>query len=146
MTRHITKKRVALLVAVAVAIASVVGIYAYFTATGEGSGSATVGEAATVALSSDPVGGLYPGGDDVPVTVDIENEGQGSQHLGTISGEVEDNGACDGSWFEVDSVEYDDVVAAGDTDSADTKIRMKDSGTSQDACQGKTLTIAWSSN
>jgi hypothetical protein len=146
MKRFITRKRVSLLVAVAVAIGATVGIYAYFTAPGAGTGSATVGTASDILLSGDTVGDLYPDGPDVNVTVDVENPGEGSQHVDTISGEVQDSGLCLGSWFEVDSITYDATIEAGGSDSADTVVRMIDSATNQDACQGAELTIDWSSN
>jgi hypothetical protein len=141
-----SKKGIALLATMIAAVVAAVGAYAYFTANGEGSGSATVGTSDTIALSSDLVGDLYPDGADVPVTVDITNPGSGSQYVDTISGTVEDNGACLGSWFEVDDATYDGTLAAGASDSANTNVRMIDSGSNQDACQGLTLTINWTSN
>ena len=130
----------------AVAALASVGAYAYFTASGSGAGTATVGESSGILLSSPLVGDLYPDGADVPVTVTIENPGSGAQYVDTVSGVVEDNGACLGAWFEVDDILYQDTLAAGASDTADTVIRMVDSGTNQDACQGETVDITWSSN
>ncbi len=121
--------------------------WAYFSSTGAGTGTATVGSSSQVALSSDAVSGLFPGGADVPVTVHVHNPGSGAEYVGTISGSVADNGSCLGSWFTVDSITYNANVAAGhDGADASTAVRMADSGTNQDACQGKTMTINWSSN
>jgi hypothetical protein len=63
-----------------------------------------------------------------------------------ISGTVADNGLCLGSWFQVDTIDYNTNVLAGATNDTSTNVRMIDSGTNQDACQGDTLTINWVSN
>jgi hypothetical protein len=141
-----SKKGIALLAALVVAIAAAVGAYAYFTANGSGTGSAAVGTSSGILLSGDTVGSLYPGGAEVPATVSITNPGSGTQHVGTISGAVADQAGCLGSWFVVDDVVYNADLAAGASDSADTNVRMLDSGINQDACKGLTMTINWSSN
>ena len=144
--RRITKKWLALLVVGAIAVIAAVGGYAYFTSSGSGTGSASVGSSSNVQLSSSPVGTLYPGGADVPVSVSIHNPGSGAAYIGTISGSVADNGACQGSWFAVDPITYNAELGPNGNDSKSTNVRMLDSGTNQDACQGKTMTINWSSN
>jgi len=143
----LTKKRTAIaLVALVVAIGTTVGALAYFTNNGSGTGTATVGTSSAISLGSDPVGALYPGGADVPVTVNITNPGSGAQYVAQISGTVADNGGCLGSWFQVDSVNYDTDLGAGASDAVGTNVRMLDSGTNQDVCKGKTMTINWASN
>jgi hypothetical protein len=129
-----------------VAAMASVGAYAYFTATGSGTGTATVGSASNIQLSSPVVGNLYPAGADVPVTVTITNPGSGAQFVNVVSGVVADNAGCLGAWFQVDDINYADTIAAGGSDTAGTNVRMLDSGTNQDVCQGKTMTINWSSN
>jgi hypothetical protein len=142
-----TRKRIAVaLVALVVAIGTAVGALAYFTNNGSGTGTATVGTSSHIDLSSTPVGTLYPGGADVPVTVSITNTGSGAQYVATISGSVADNAGCLGSWFQVDSVNYNGDLGAGASDSAGTHVRMLDSGTDQNVCKGKTMTINWASN
>jgi hypothetical protein len=133
------------LIAAVAALASV-GAYAYFTAAGSGSGQVTVGTSTAIAITSDLNGDLYPDGPDVLVDVHVENPGAGNQYVDDISGTVADNGACLGSWFEVDTIDYNTNVLAGATNDTSTNVRMVDSGTSQDACQGDTLTINWVSN
>ena len=141
------KKRLIVLAAVLVVALASVGAYAYFTASGSGSGTASVGSSDAIELTSPLVGDLFPGGADVPVTVTISNaDGGGAQHVGTVSGVVQTNGSCLGSWFVVDDVAYADTIAAGGSDTAATVVRMLDSGSNQDACQGLTMNIAWSSN
>ena len=155
MRKHLTKKRVFLLAVVVVGAAIGTTAFAYFSANGSGTGSASVGSASAIVLTSDSVSGLYPAGSDVTVGVHVQNAGSGDQYVGTISGAVQtnDNGTagdasddCLGSWFEVDSITYNTAVTHGATNDTSTKVRMLDSGTNQDACQGKTMTINWSSN
>jgi hypothetical protein len=142
-----TKKFIVLAAIGAVAIGvAAFGAYAYFSSSGTGTGTASVGASSAIALSSPAVGTLYPGGPDVPVTVSIHNPGSGNEYVGTISGTVADNGTCQGSWFTVDPITYNTQVAAGATTTASTHVRMTESGTNQDACQSKTVTINWSSN
>ncbi len=147
MRKYLTRKRVLLLAVAALAVGLGTGAYAYFTASGTGTGSATVGSASGIQLSSDAVGPLYPGAAATPVAVHVHNPGGGTQHVGTISGTVADNGGCLGSWFTVASVTYDqDVAGGGDGTDASSSISLDESGTNQDACQGKSMTITWSSN
>jgi hypothetical protein len=145
MARHGKKKAIVLAVAV-LAIALGTGAYAYFTSTGSGTGSATVGSSSGIQLSSPSVGTLYPGGADVPVTVTIHNPGGGAEFVNQISGTVANNGGCLGTWFQVDSASYAATLAAGATDAVSTNVRMLDSGSDQNVCQGKSMTINWSSN
>ena len=146
MKKHSTKRRLIAVAVVVLAIGLGTGAFAYFTAGGSGTGSATVGSASTIQLSSDPVTGLYPGAAAVPITVHVHNPGNGSQYVGTITGTVADNGGCLGSWFTVASVTYNHDVAPGDGPDATSSISMTDANANQDACQGATLTINWSSN
>lgn len=146
MAKYVTKKRVILVAVAALAIGLGTSAFAYFTSSGNGSGSATVGSSSAVELSSASVGPLYPGGADVPVTVTIHNPGSGSEYVNHVSGSVADNGLCLGTWFQVDGVDYAKTLAAGGSDTVSTNVRMVNQNVSQDACQGKTLTISWSSN
>jgi len=150
MLKKFTPRRILVLVAVsAVAIAVPVGAYAYFSTTGTGTGSAVVGSATSVQLSSsasDVTGILYPGGSDASVVVHVKNAGNGAQYVGDVNGVVADNGLCLGSWFVVDQVTVAKDLAKGADTTATTKLRMTDSTTNQNICQGKDMTINWSSS
>jgi hypothetical protein len=149
MRKLFTRRRLIALGLAAVAVGIAGGAFAYFSSTGSGSGTATVGSSASIQLSSPNVGTLYPGGAAVPVTVTIHNPGAGNEYVGTVSGSVANGGTggnCLGSWFTVAPVVYNTDVAAGASPTANTTVTMNDSGTNQDACQGATLTINWSSN
>ncbi|HZT84843.1 MAG TPA: hypothetical protein VE984_05415 [Gaiellaceae bacterium] len=141
-----SRKGLVLLATLVVAAAAAVGAYAYFTSTGSGSGTASVGMSSNIQLSSPLVGTLYPGGPAVPVTVTIHNPSSGQEYVGTITGTVADNGGCQGSWFTVAPISYNQEVAGGASPTASTTVTMNDSTTNQDACQNATMTINWSSN
>jgi len=144
-----SKKGLVLLAVLVVAAAAAIGGYAYFSSTGSGSGTASVGTSSNIQLSSPLVGTLYPGGAAVPVTVTIHNPGTGQEYVGTISGAVQNGGTggnCLGSWFTVAPITYNAEVAGGASPTANTTVTMIDSGSNQDACQGATMTINWSSN
>jgi hypothetical protein len=147
MSKHLTRKRVVLVAIAGLTVALAAGgAFAYFTASGSGTGSAGVGSASGITLASGTVSGLYPGGADVPVTVTITNPGSGAQYVDTVGGSVATNSGCLGSWFQVDSVSYAGTIAAGGSDTKGTNVRMLDSGTNQNVCQGKTMTVNWSSS
>jgi hypothetical protein len=142
-----TSRRKLAVIAAGIAVLAFAGAaFAYFTNAGSGAGTATVGTSSEIELSSVSVDSLYPGGPDVGVTVYIHNPGAGNQNVNDISGVVEDNGACLGSWFEVDTIDYNTDVDPGDTRTSGTVVRMLDSGTNQDACKDATMDITWSSN
>jgi hypothetical protein len=145
MAKYVTKKRALVLAVAALAVGLGTGAYAYFSSTGSGTGTATVGTSSAVQLSSASVGPLYPGAS-VPVTVSIHNPGGGSEFVNQVTGSVANNGTCLGSWFQVTSAAYAATLAAGATDTVSSSVQMVDSGTNQDVCQGKSMTITWSSN
>ena len=149
MPRIFTKRRLIVAAVVVVTTGIAGGAFAYFSSTGSGTGTATVGSSSNIQLSSPSVGTLYPGGSAVPVTVTIHNPAAGNEYVGTISGSVADGGSggnCLGSWFTVAPIVYNTNVSAGTSPTAGTTVTMNESGSNQDACQGATLTINWSSN
>lgn len=150
MTKFRAPRRITILLAIAAAAIIIpIAAFAYFTTTGTGTGTASVGSSSTIQLSNtaaDVGGTLYPDGADVPVTVRIDNPGDGAQFVGTVSGAVQDNGTCLGAWFVVDDVAVNATLAKGASTTAATVVRMLDSNTNQNSCQGKTLTIDWTSS
>lgn len=142
-----TKKTWVLLGIVAAIALSAIGAFAYFTATGSGTGDAEVGSATNIVITSDAnVSDLFPGGADQSVDVHVNNPGSGQQFVDDVSGAVADQAGCLGSWFEVDTVDLNANIAPGATVDTSTDVRMNDSGTNQNACQGLTMVINWSSN
>jgi hypothetical protein len=146
MKRFSKRTWVAIVAVLAIAL-SAVGAFAYFTAAGSGTGNATVGAATAVTIASDAnLTDLYPGGGAESVDVHVTNPGSGQQFVNDVSGAVQDNGSCLGSWFTVDTIDLDANIAPGATVDTATDVRMNDSGTNQNACQNATLTISWTSN
>lgn len=141
-----TKKVVAVSATVALTLGLSGAAFAYFSSTGTGAGTASVGSSSGIQLSSVLVGPLYPGATATPVTVNIHNPGTGAEYVGTISGTVTTQASCLGSWFTVAPVIFNTDVAGGASTSTSTTVALNDSGTNQDACQGLTMAIVWSSN
>jgi hypothetical protein len=81
--RHVTRKKIALVVVLVVAAIAAIGGYAYFSANGSGSGTATVGTSTNIVLHGSTTGTLYPGAS-VPINFTADNPGGGTERLGTI--------------------------------------------------------------
>jgi hypothetical protein len=130
---------------------------AYFTSTGSGTGSATVGSTTPVTIVGTTSSALYPAGPAVPVSVVVTNPGAGSEQIGTVHpvSITPDSGhsACvvtlnaTGAAYTMADVTINQDVAAGASSTAvNGSLQMNDTGIPQDACQGATLTINFTSN
>jgi len=158
MKKHLSKKRVALAAIVAVALAIASGVaYAYFTATGAGTGSATVGNSTAIVLTPTITGTLVPGGTAATVSILVKNNGGGAQRVGTItlasitpdgghSTCVTTLGAAPANAFTMADVSVATTLAPGGTVTKTGSLQMNDTGISQDACQGATLSLSFTSN
>lgn len=145
--KFFTKKRVAILAVLVVVAISAVAAYAYFTSAGSGQGFVNSGQIGATVLSSDTVGPLYPQtnpGNTTAVTVHVNNTGGGDQYVGQITGTVEDQAGCSGSWFSVAPVAAPGLLSPGSHDFVSSVI-LNDNGGNQNACANKTLTIDWAS-
>ena len=153
----ITKKRaiVALSTVGALAVAAVA--FAYFTSTGSGTGTATVGSGSAVTLHATVSSNLYPGGSS-PVTFTVDNPSSAAQRVGTITlasisvdaghstcSKVVGGGNPD---FTMASVAVNKTYGSGNGQAVTPTgtLTMNDTGVSQDACQGATLTLNLTSN
>jgi hypothetical protein len=134
-----------------------VGAYAYFTSTGSGTATATVGTSQAVTIKGTVGGTLVPGVSQT-VTFTIDNPSSGAQRVGTItlaevkpdaghstcattiSGEKPD--------FTMAAVAVNKVYASGNNQAVTPTgtVTFNDTGVSQDACQGATLTLKFTSN
>lgn len=152
----ITKKRVLALAAIGV-LAVAAGAYAYFTSTGSGTATATVGSGSAVVIKGTVSSNLYPGGSS-PVTFTVDNPSSGAQRVGTITlasiavdaGHSTCSKAITGEKpdFTMPAVVVNKTYGTG-TNQAVTPtgtLTMNDTGISQDACQGATLTLNLTSN
>ena len=152
-----TKKRAVLVGVTTVVLALAVGAYAYFTSTGSGTATATVGSGAAVTIKGTVGGNLYPGGN-ATVTFTVDNPSSAAQRVGTISlssiavdaghstcSKVITGGNPD---FSMPAVAVNKTFPTGTNQSVTQTgtLTMNDTGISQDACQGATLTLSLTSN
>lgn len=138
-------------------LAIAAGAYAYFTTTGAGTATATVGSSSALVIKGSVTGNLYPGTSS-PVTLTIDNPSSGKQRVGTISLEsitpdaghstcsvVTTGGNPD---FTMAAIEVNKVFGPGNGQAVTPSgsLTMNDTGVSQNACQGATLTLTLKSN
>lgn len=154
---HLTKKRVlgAFMSICILAIAA--GAYAYFTTSGSGNATATVGTSSPVTLKGTVTGNLYPGSSS-PVSLTVDNPSSGKQRVGTVSLEkiTADAGHASCSVvitggnpdFTMADVVVNKTFAPGNGQAVTPggTLTMNDTGVSQDACQGATLTLTLKNN
>jgi hypothetical protein len=155
--RRITSKRALLALGCVVVLALAAGAYAYFTSTGTGTATATVGSGSTVTIKATVSSTLYPGTSS-PVTFTVDNPSSGAQRVGTISlTEVKPDAGhstCSTTItggtpdFAMPAIAVNKTYATGNgqTVTPTGTLTMNDTGVSQDACQGATLTLKLASN
>ena len=151
-----TRKRAFALTAIG-ALALAAGAYAYFTSTGSGTATATVGSGSAVTIKGTVGSTLYPGGN-ATVTFTVDNPSSAAQRVGTITlasiavdaghstcSVVTTGGNPD---FTMPAVAVNATFPAGTAQAVTPKgaLTMNDTGVSQDACQGATLTLNLTSN
>lgn len=153
----ITKKRALAALVTTCVLALAAGAYAYFTSTGAGTGTATVGSGSAVVLHGTVGGALYPGAAQT-VTFTVDNPSSGAQRVGTISlTKVQPDAGhstCstvitgENPDFTMAPVAVNKVYAPGNAQAVTPtgSLKMNDTGVSQDACQGATLTLTLASN
>jgi hypothetical protein len=152
-----SRKRLVIALMSLCALAVAAAAYAYFTTTGSGTATATVGTSSVVTLKGTVTGNLYPGSSS-PVTLTVDNPSSGKQRVGTISLEkittdaghptcsvVINGGNPD---FTMADVVVNKTYAPGNGQAVtpNGSLAMNDTGVSQDACQGATLTLTLKNN
>jgi hypothetical protein len=156
MFRKNKQRALVALSAVGVLVAAGAAI-AYFTSAGSGTATATVGTSSAVTLKATVTGSLYPGTSS-PVTFTVDNPSSGKQRVGTISLEkiTPDAGHSSCSTvitggnpdFTMADVAVNKVYGPGNSQAVTPtgSLTMNDTGVSQDACQGASLTLTLKSN
>lgn len=154
---RINKKRVVTAFAVVGVLGAAAAAYAYFTTTGSGTATATVGSSSALVIKGTVTGNLYPGSSS-PVTLTVDNSSGGKQRVGTITLEkitadaghstcsvVTSGGNPD---FTMADIVVNKVFSPGNAQAVTPggTLTMNETGISQDACQGATLTLALKSN
>lgn len=154
---HQSRKRIVTALASLCVLGVAAAAYAYFTTTGSGTATATVGSSSAVTLKGTVTGNLYPGSSS-PVTLTIDNPSSGKQRVGTISLEKITADAGHASCSVVTSGGNPDFTMAdvvvnktyapgnGQAVTPNGSLTMNDTGVSQDACQGATLTLTLKNN
>jgi hypothetical protein len=143
--QKLMRKRI-LVPVVAIAAIAVAGIaVAFFTASGTGSGTATVGSAAGVTIDNVTFDNtLYPGGSTV-VRFAVTNASRDTAVQ--VDKVVADTGAgtngitglpvgCDEADFSFGDVTVNASIAAGRSTDATGTLRLANTSSNQDACQG----------
>jgi hypothetical protein len=155
--KSLTDKRALSALAGICILAIAAGAYAYFTSTGSGTATATVGTSSPVTLKGTVAGNLYPGSSS-QVTLTVDNPSSGKQRVGTISLEkiTPDAGHATCSVvigggnpdFTMADVVVNQTFSPGNNQAVTPKgtLVMNDTGVSQDACQGATLTLSLKNN
>ena len=154
MSRPMTK-RLTVSIGVVSALALATGAFAYFTTAGSGTGTATVGSSAsTIVIKGSTSGALFPSASS-PVEIMVKNTGTQSAHVGSVSltGVAADSGhsSCETSHssepvFTMTAVSIEKTLKSGEEVKASGSLQMKDTGVSQDGCQGATLPLNFTSN
>ncbi|HWH11107.1 MAG TPA: hypothetical protein VG165_08260 [Solirubrobacteraceae bacterium] len=141
-----TKRRKIAVLSVLALLVVAGSAFAYFTTTGSGTGTATVGTSSAVTLNGTIATTLYPGTTS-PVSFTVDNPSSGSQRVATIHlASVTADGThstCAVADFTMPDVTVNQVFAhgTGETVTATGTLTMANTGISQDACQGATLTL-----
>jgi hypothetical protein len=148
--KHSKKRRVLPVAIALVAVIAVSGVaYAWWSSSGNGTGSAGVGTSQALTVSqSGSVTGLVPNGVDHDVTVHVVNPATFSQSLNAVAISVHAAtlpSGCEAAWFTVTNptITPPVVITAGNFTDLVGQIRMTESGTNQDACQGATIDLVF---
>jgi len=150
--QNFTKHRKLVVIAgVIAALAIAGGAFAYWTGGGTGSGTGTVGTSGSVTLAGTVTPGIAPGLS-VPVSFTAANSGTSAVqvttvHLVSVAADAE-HSACVTADFSMEDVTQAHEVPAGATTEAlptNGALAYANSGVSQDACKGATLTLTLTS-
>jgi hypothetical protein len=139
-------------VAVASAIVVTLGLsgaaFAYFTSTGTGTGTGTVNNTSVWALSSSPVTNIGPGLPAVNIVGTATNPAGQTEYIGTVTPSVTStsNVGCTSADFTVTSGTINADTASGATGLDFGTIAFHDTGSNQNACEGVTVYLSFSSN
>jgi hypothetical protein len=152
--KMISKKGAVFGVSAGVALGLTGAALAYWTSTGSGTGAATNGSSTNLVITQ--VGtttALTPSGPAQQVNYSVNNPGTGNEQLGqvTISITTISNVLCLASWYHIVQPPVTNAeVLGGATNQynpSGATIQLVDqSAVNQDACQGATVNLAFTSN
>jgi hypothetical protein len=153
----ITKRRGQLLLGVVVTLAVAGAAFAFWTGggAGAGSGSAAGAQAPLTANQTSTLAGMYPGDSPQTIAGNFDNPNSGPIYVGSVTVSIASvtkaagapAGTCDATDFTLASptMNVSAEVPAGDGKGSFTgaTIRFNDKPTSQDACKGATVSLAY---
>jgi hypothetical protein len=148
--RFIKKRRIALGTVALVAIAGLA--YAYWTGTGSGTGTGAVGTSGTATITGTIASGIAPGTSKA-VTFTAANPSDSpiqvtTVHLDSVAVDAGHAGCATADFTMADATENHQVPAGATAEPlpSDGSLVYANTGVSQDACQGATLTLTLSSS
>jgi hypothetical protein len=149
MQNPIRRSRFAGIAAVILAV-SVGGVaYAYFTSTGSGTGNGTVNSSSPWVLTSSAITGLGPGLAAQNIVGSATNTLGQKQYIGTVTPSVSStsNVGCTSADFTLTNGTINSDTVSGATGLNFGTIAFNDRpGVNQNACEGVTVNLAFSSN
>lgn len=143
------KKR---LIAGAAAAALTLGLggaaFAYFTSTGSGTGTGTVNNTSAWTLTSTPVTNIGPGLPAVSIVGSATNAAGQTEYIGTVTPTVTStsNVGCTAADFTLTDGVIDADTPSGATGLNFGTIAFHDTAGNQNACEGATVNLSFSSN
>jgi hypothetical protein len=173
MKKFSLKRKIAAAGAVAAIVVGAGVSYAYFTSTGSGSGSATTGSSTNLTIAQDAFGNgvgqqpavtLYPGTGIQGINFTVSNPGAGHEYVNTVTASVAANAGnalnasdstpipgCLASWYQVNNPTQtvgQDIAGGSSYDftGGSLSVQLTNPNVSQDACQGKTVKLSFTSN
>ena len=150
MKNPFRSRRFAGLAAVVVALSVAGGAaYAYFSSTGSGTGTGTVNSTSPWTLSSTALTGIGPGLAAQNIVGSATNTLGQKQYIGTVTPTVSStsNGGCTAADFTLTPGVINADTVSGATGLNFGTIAFNDrAGVNQDACQGVTVNLSFTSN
>lgn len=157
MGRFVRRKGMLISIGIIAGLAVAGMAVAYFTSLGSGTGTAAVGSSSNVTLHGAVASALAPGASST-VTFTVDNSSSGAElvkaiHLASIAPDA-GHSSCSAVItggnpdFTLPDVVANQSISPGNGQAvtATGTLTMRDTGVSQDACQGATLTLNLTSN
>jgi hypothetical protein len=148
--RFTRTRKIALGTIVAVAVAGIA--YAYWTGTGSGTGTGTAGTSGTATITGTIAPGVAPGTSRAVSFTAANPSGSPIQvtsvHLDSVAVDAGHAGCVTADFTMADAVENHQVPAGATVEPLSTSgsLVYANTGVSQDACKGATLTLTLSSS
>jgi hypothetical protein len=143
------KRLAAILGASAVTLGLGGAAFAYFTSTGTGTGTGTVNSTSVWTLSAATVTNIGPGNGAQNIVGTASNAAGQNEYIGTVTPTVtstSNNVGCPGTDFVLTPGVINHDEASGATGLNFGTIALPDVNASQDACQGVTVNLSFTSN